>query len=131
MRRLDAALQDAGVTEEDTTRLRTSKDRDDGRIVYEIQFDANGTEYDYEISAADGTILNVDTESIQTRQCRTMHRQIPQSRKMDLGKILHNQTVALRIVIVPDKLRRVDNRMIHRIVSKTQEQMWRSVRSRL
>lgn len=61
---LDAALQDAGVTEEDTTRLRTSKDRDDGRIVYEIQFDANGTEYDYEVSAADGTILSVDTESI-------------------------------------------------------------------
>lgn len=61
---LDAALQDAGVTEEDTTRLRTSKDRDDGRIVYEIQFDANGTEYDYEVSAADGAILSVDTESI-------------------------------------------------------------------
>ncbi|MBS4980090.1 MAG: PepSY domain-containing protein [Lachnospiraceae bacterium] len=61
---LEAALQDAGVTEEEATRLKTSKDSDDGRAVYEIQFDANGTEYDYEIAAEDGTILNVDTESI-------------------------------------------------------------------
>lgn len=61
---LEAALQDAGVTEEEATRLKTSKDSDDGRTVYEIQFDANGTEYDYEIAAEDGTILNVDTESI-------------------------------------------------------------------
>lgn len=61
---LDAAFQDAGVTEEETTRVRTSKDREDGRSVYEIQFDANGTEYDYEISAADGTILSVDTEKL-------------------------------------------------------------------
>lgn len=61
---LEAALQDAGVTEEEAARLKTSKDSDDGRTVYEIQFDANGTEYDYEIAAEDGTILNVDTESI-------------------------------------------------------------------
>lgn len=61
---LEAALQDAGVTEEEAARLKTSKDSDDGRAVYEIQFDANGTEYDYEIAAEDGTILNVDTESI-------------------------------------------------------------------
>ena len=46
------------------TRIKTSKDRDDGRMIYEIQFDANGTEYDYEIAAEDGTILTADTESV-------------------------------------------------------------------
>lgn len=61
---LEAALQDAGVTKEEATRLKTSKDRDDGRMIYEIQFDANGTEYDYEIAAEDGTILTADTESV-------------------------------------------------------------------
>jgi len=61
---LEAALQDAGVTEEEATRLKTLKDRDDGRMIYEIQFDANGTEYDYEIAAEDGTILTADTESV-------------------------------------------------------------------
>ena len=33
-------------------------------MIYEIQFDANGTEYDYEIAAEDGTILTADTESV-------------------------------------------------------------------
>mgnify|MGYP000440468248 FL=1 len=61
---LEAALQDAGVTKEEATRLKTSKDRDDGRMIYEIQFDANRTEYDYEIAAEDGTILTADTESV-------------------------------------------------------------------
>lgn len=61
---LEAALQDAGVTKEEATRLKTSKDRDDGRMIYEIQFDANGTEYDYEIAAEDGKILTADTESV-------------------------------------------------------------------
>ena len=61
---LEAALQDAGVTKEEATRLKTSKDRDDGRMIYEIQFDENGTEYDYEIAAEDGTILTADTESV-------------------------------------------------------------------
>ncbi len=63
---LDVALADAGVKEEDTTRLRVSTDRDDGRKIYEIQFDVNGKEYDYEIDARDGDIVSVDTETIQT-----------------------------------------------------------------
>lgn len=62
---LEAALNDAGVKEEDTTRLKVSEDRDDGRKTYEIQFDANGKEYEYEIDATDGDILSVDTETIQ------------------------------------------------------------------
>lgn len=62
---LEAALDDAGVKEEDTTRLRVSKDRDDGMTIYEVQFDADGTEYEYEIAASDGEILSVDTERIE------------------------------------------------------------------
>ena len=62
---LEAALNDAGVKEEDTTRLKVSEDRDDGRKTYEIQFDVNGKEYEYEIDATDGDILSVDTETIQ------------------------------------------------------------------
>lgn len=61
---LEAALNDAGVSESDTTRLRVSSERDDGRKVYEVRFDVEGTEYDYEISGTDGQILSVDTERI-------------------------------------------------------------------
>ena len=62
---LEAALNDAGVKEEDTTRLKVSEDRDDGRKTYEIRFDVNGKGYEYEIDATDGDILSVDTETIQ------------------------------------------------------------------
>ena len=64
---LEAALQDAGVTKEEATRLKTSKDRDDGRMIYEIQFDANGTEYDYEIAA-------IRQHKIRIRRGKNLHR---------------------------------------------------------
>ena len=57
---LEAALADAGVRESDTTRLRVSSEIDDGRKVYEVRFDVEGTEYDYEISGRDGQILSAD-----------------------------------------------------------------------
>lgn len=63
---LEAALADAGVRESDTTRLRVSSEIDDGRKVYEVRFDVEGTEYDYEISRRDGQILSADTERIST-----------------------------------------------------------------
>ena len=59
---LQAALEAAGVSESDASRLRISKDRDDGRVVYEIGFDVDQTEYDYDVLASDGQILSSDVE---------------------------------------------------------------------
>ena len=59
---LQAALEAAGVSESDASRLRISKDRDDGRVVYEIRFDVDQTEYDYDVLASDGQILGSDVE---------------------------------------------------------------------
>ena len=61
---LETALEDAGVTEENATRLQVSEDRDDGRKVYDVRFDVEDTAYDYEIQASDGTILSSETERI-------------------------------------------------------------------
>lgn len=57
-----AALNDAGVSEQETAALSVSLDEDDGRRIYDIQFNVAEKEYDYEISAADGSILssNID-----------------------------------------------------------------------
>ena len=38
-------------------------DRDDGRLVYEIEFHVGRTEYDYEIDAASGTVLKADMDT--------------------------------------------------------------------
>ena len=60
---LETALNDAGVSEADTSRLNVSEDMDDGRKVYEIGFDVAEKEYDYEIQASDGAILSSDVET--------------------------------------------------------------------
>lgn len=60
----EIALQDAGVSESEISRFQSSKDRDDGKTLYEIQFASDDTEYEYEINAKDGEILNYSTESL-------------------------------------------------------------------
>ncbi len=56
------ALQDAGLTEADTSALRTKLDLDDGRFQYEVDFYSNGTEYEYRIQAKDGGIISRDID---------------------------------------------------------------------
>ncbi len=57
------ALENAGVQESDATRIRVSKDRDDGMTIYDVQFDVNEKEYDYEINAENGEILSSDVDT--------------------------------------------------------------------
>lgn len=59
------ALSDAGVAEDEVTGLYVNRNEDDGRIIYEVDFTVSsaGMEYDYEISAADGSILEVNREA--------------------------------------------------------------------
>ena len=60
----EIALADAGLTAEEVTFLKTQLDRDDGRLVYDVEFyNADYTEYDYEIDAADGPILSSDFDA--------------------------------------------------------------------
>lgn len=57
------ALKDAGVSESDTSYLKVKPDYDDGVQVYEVEFYAGGTEYDYEIEAATGKIRSKDYDA--------------------------------------------------------------------
>ena len=54
------ALEHAGVAEADAQFVREKEDYDDGRAVYEIEFYAGNTEYDYEIAKDTGEIVSVD-----------------------------------------------------------------------
>lgn len=58
-----AALKHAGLSESQVTGLKVQRDRDDGRLEYEIEFWSGSTEYDYTINAADGTVLGADKET--------------------------------------------------------------------
>ena len=56
------AYAHAGVTAEEATRVEVEKDRDDGVWVYEVQFRVGRWEYDYEIDATTGKILDWEKE---------------------------------------------------------------------
>ena len=57
-----AALKHAGLTEGSIRELDMELDREDGVLVYEIEFKAGGYEYEYTIDAATGKILAQERE---------------------------------------------------------------------
>ena len=59
----EIALAHAGVKAADATITKSELDYDDGRQVYEIEWYANGAEYDYEIDTATGEIVNSGYEA--------------------------------------------------------------------
>ena len=52
------ALEHAGVSADEVSRLHTKMDMDDGRQEYDVEFHVGFWEYEYEIDAATGTILS-------------------------------------------------------------------------
>ena len=56
----EIALKDASVSENKTSYLKVKQDYENDTAVYEVEFYADGKEYDYTISKNDGTILSKD-----------------------------------------------------------------------
>ena len=56
------ALQDAGLTESDVRDLEVELDKDDGVLHYNVDFEKDGYDYEYEIDAKSGKILKSQKE---------------------------------------------------------------------
>lgn len=63
-----AALADAGLAESDVTFTKEKLDWDDGIAVYDIEFLTADTEYDYEIDAATGAVLDKSAELLRPNE---------------------------------------------------------------
>ena len=59
---VDIALKDAGFTKEGVSFLKSKPDRDDMISKYDIEFQINGIEYDYEIDATTGAVIEKDVD---------------------------------------------------------------------
>ena len=59
---LSAALTHAGVSESQISRQKVELDRDDGRMIYEVEFHVDRMEYDYEIDATTGSVLKAESD---------------------------------------------------------------------
>ena len=85
------ALADANLTDTDVTRLRVSKDHDDGQSIYEVEFTNENTEYEYEILASNGDILSADYEESHTPNQQNQNgQQNPDGQQTQNGH--HNQS---------------------------------------
>ena len=58
------ALADAGVNAESAALLHAEYEIEQGTPVYDVEFVADGVEYDYDIKAEDGTVLKKEADLI-------------------------------------------------------------------
>lgn len=79
------AIQHAGVKAADIHRIHVKSDDDYGRWIYEVEFWANATEYDYDIAQDSGEILKYSTEQKGYRHHGYRHQ----------GKFQSNAAVSL------------------------------------
>lgn len=56
----DAALKHAGLTESQVSDVDIDLDRDNGKLIYEVDFNSGNTEYDYDINAETGEVISAD-----------------------------------------------------------------------
>ncbi len=60
----EIALEKAGLTADEVSFTKAKFDHDDGYRLYEIEFIHDSTEYEYSINAADGSVIDFDTDKI-------------------------------------------------------------------
>lgn len=55
-----AALRHAGLEESQVSDVDVDLDRDNGKLIYEVDFNSGNTEYDYDINAETGEVISAD-----------------------------------------------------------------------
>lgn len=55
-----AALRHAGLDESQVRDVDIDLDRDNGTLIYEVDFNSGNTEYDYDINAETGEVISAD-----------------------------------------------------------------------
>ena len=63
---LQIALKDAGLTKKQVQVKKTELDIENGRAVYEISFTGSDSEYEYEIDAKDGSVIEADRDIMKS-----------------------------------------------------------------
>ena len=56
------ALDHAGISDHEAYDIDVELDDEEGALIYEVEFKADGMEYDYEIDAVSGNILRCESE---------------------------------------------------------------------
>lgn len=88
---IDIALKDAGLTREEIQDLDAELDRDDGTVHYDVDFEQNDRDYDYEIDANTGKILKKEipnepeNQSASTSETASTANQLTREQARDIA----------------------------------------------
>lgn len=108
------ALDHAGFKEADVTRLTVKKDSDDGRAHYDVEFFKGDYEYDYEIDAETGKIVDYSKEKEAVKASsstasttnpattKTISKSKAQSIALDHAKLKKSDVTGLRVSLDKD-----------------------------
>lgn len=108
------ALDHAGFKEADVKRLTVKKDADDGRVHFDVEFFKGDYEYDYEIDAETGKIVDYskEKEAVKTASTtattkpaattKTISKSKAQSIALDHAKLKKSEVTALRVSLDKD-----------------------------
>lgn len=66
-----AALKEAGIEKSAASNVHTGFDCEDGRIIYEVEFNSDGIEYEYDIDALTGSVVTSDSERADSNSSGT------------------------------------------------------------
>lgn len=115
-----AALDHAQVSESGLSRYEIARDDSDGVPVYEVKFTADGVAYDYEINAADGSIVKFSREARETAPPPVQDAPAPESG--DIGETRaweiaygHAGVAAADAAPSPAKLDYDDGRLVYEL----------------
>ncbi len=64
---VEIALSDAGIARNEASWLNSHRDRDDGRLYYDVEFRSDEGKWEYEIDSESGRIVGFDFEESRTR----------------------------------------------------------------
>ena len=62
----EIALAHAGVNRSEAAKLKSELEYEGGSLVYEVEFEAAGNEFEYDVDAVSGEIRKVETEPLET-----------------------------------------------------------------
>lgn len=93
------ALEQAGLTTEDVSRLRTVQDWENGSLEYEVEFFTEETEYDYTIDGETGTIWEESQEVWQrgNQADSDVGSEVAQDAALDHAELTLEDTQNLRV----------------------------------
>ena len=95
----EIALKHSNLTSDEVSFIKSEKDMDNGIEKYDIEFYYNNTEYDYEINAANGEIINYDYDvenyNISGQQQSNTQQQSNNQQQQDIHQPINTSNISI------------------------------------